>query len=684
MEKGKILDYWESGIIAAGAFIEESKGRLKVLSLAGRFVNITESRLMHVSDRVIPVGDPERAAALLKEYEAQATEISEKLNLAPLWELLSPEGGEYEIEEISSLLLDSRDGISRSAVLRALVNDAFYFSRKDRKFSPKSAEVVEEAFKRERARKRKAEARETFAQALAVHLRGKPGDAETAREIDTSLINLLKEAAAFGPVMPQKSEVLSMLAELRERVPGIPQGAPEQVVFWILRKLGIFKEDENLFLIRAKVPTSFPEAIRKEAVNAARVGLTILGDRPPPQSGKVDLRELEVFSIDDEETAEVDDALSLETIDAAGDLFALGIHIADPGHFIGAGTPLDQEALHRSTSIYLPERRITMLPPEIAEEAASLKVLEDRPALSFSVELTSKGEIRRFSIAESIIRVKRRLSYREVDTILEGEPDPLREPLFALKRLADALMAMRMKAGARIIKSREPDVMVSERGEISIRIIDPSGPARLLVSEMMILVNGLTARFLAENSIPAIFRIQQAPDAAPPASDRINEEPHEVFAARRLMKPASLSLEPGPHAGLGLEAYVQATSPLRRYQDLAGHRQLKSHLRGGDLQYSREELQTIAATTEGAERTARDLERSTEEYWILKYLSGKIGQALDAVVVFAEPRKSLVLLTDLYYIAALLPSPVHYPGLRLKVILDEANPRAAKIFLREA
>jgi exoribonuclease-2 len=200
---------------------------------------------------------------------------------------------------------------------------------------------------------------------------------------------------------------------------------------------------------------------------------------------------------------------------------------------------------------------------------------------------------------------------------------------------------------------------------------------------MMILANRLTAEFLAENKVPAIFRLQPPPDSKIAAAETVIDKPHEVFAARRSMKPVSLSLRAGAHWGLGLKAYLQVTSPLRRYQDLTVHRQLKSYFGGAPLQYSEEDLRRIAATTEQAEKAARGLERSTEEYWILKVLTGKIGQVLQATVVHSDPRRSLIQLADLPYIAPLLPSPTHFPGTEVRVILEEVDPRLVKIIFRE-
>lgn len=149
------------------------------------------------------------------------------------------------------------------------------------------------------------------------------------------------------------------------------------------------------------------------------------------------------------------------------------------------------------------------------------------------------------------------------------------------------------------------------------------------------------------------------------------------------MRRGEVSLQPGPHHGLGLQAYTQATSPIRRYQDLAVHRQIKAALLGEPLPYDTEALARIAASTEEAEKAAREAERGTAEYWILKHYQALEGSEVQGVVVAAEARRTEVELTDSLYNVTIAPRPGHRPGMLLRLMVEAARPRARRLTLRE-
>src|SRR5262249_47346801 len=131
------------------------------------------------------------------------------------------------------------------------------------------------------------------------------------------------------------------------------------------------------------------------------------------------------------------------------------------------------------------------------------------------------------------------------------------------------------------------------------------------------------------------------------------------------------------------EAYLQATSPLRRFQDLAVHRQIEASLAGSPLPYDAEAMARIAATTEEAERAARRAEAGAETYWILKHLAGRMGQEVQATVLAAEPRRTEVELADTLRPASIAPRPDHAPGVRLTLVIEEVRPREGILRLRE-
>jgi len=140
---------------------------------------------------------------------------------------------------------------------------------------------------------------------------------------------------------------------------------------------------------------------------------------------------------------------------------------------------------------------------------------------------------------------------------------------------------------------------------------------------------------------------------------------------------------PGRHYALGLDAYTQATSPIRRYQDLVIHRQIKSTLAGGAPIYEAEELQRLAVLTDEAERVARLTERGSDEYWTLKLLEKSKGSTVDGVVVYRDRRRVEVELSETLFNVQVAPRPDHELGQRLRLVIESVNPRATSIHLRQ-
>jgi len=273
---------------------------------------------------------------------------------------------------------------------------------------------------------------------------------------------------------------------------------------------------------------------------------------------------------------------------------------------VSIGSAMDTEASARGTTVYLPETTVRMLPDPVSTGAASLTAGVARHVLTTDVELSASGELLRYKIYPELVRVGARLTYEEADRILDSASGSADDPTFALlDRLRDAtakLRECRRAAGARLIHRREPKVTVI--GDvIDIKIVDSASPSRELVAECMVLSNYVTARAAADQGVPMIYRVQP-------------NNPEDLFTQR-----ARLSVYPEFHAGVGLECYVQASSPIRRYVDLVAQRQIISILQDASAAvYGREELLAVLAAAETTEAEGRDLERRAKRYWTLTYL----------------------------------------------------------------
>jgi exoribonuclease-2 len=385
----------------------------------------------------------------------------------------------------------------------------------------------------------------------------------------------------------------------------LEQAAPDvdaaEVAFEILERLGAAPGTPRFAAIGA-LATEFSEAAEVEAASVVPV------ERAPIE-GPV------AFTIDDEETLEVDDALSCEV--TADGRFRVGIYIALVADFVARGGAMDREAAARSTTVYLPETTVRMLPDEICCRRASLVAGERRSVLSTSVLLGADGELLSSVICPGNLRIGRRLNYTQADRILAGAEEADSEVAAALRRLQEAALALRerrKRAGAILVQRREPKVRV-QGGEVEIEIIDSNSPSRMLVAEFMVLNNFVAASYAAERRIPLIYRVQ------PSAGD--------AGAVR-----ARLSVYPEFHAGAGLQCYAQLSSPIRRYADLVLQRQLVSALADSSaLPYDADGILAVLAHTENAEAEAKELERRARRYWILTYLKRHaLGRELAATV----------------------------------------------------
>jgi exoribonuclease-2 len=213
--------------------------------------------------------------------------------------------------------------------------------------------------------------------------------------------------------------------------------------------------------------------------------------------------------------------------------------------------------------------------------------------------------------------------------------------------------------------------------------IDPGAPSRRIVSEAMVLAGAIAARFCLEHDLPALYRRQPAPAGSPDADPPDPRDPVAARALRRGLRRGEVGLEPGAHFALGLPAYVQVTSPLRRYQDLAMHRQIIAALELRPPDHDREDLQRIAASTERAENDGRRAEAAADRYWLLRHLESRIEETVEAVIVEIEPRPVVLLLETLLEVPA--------PGLagealgqRLRLRVERVNPRADLLKLAPA
>lgn len=376
----------------------------------------------------------------------------------------------------------------------------------------------------------------------------------------------------------------------------------------LLLKLGIWDETVNPYIRRF--------AFSDEIVH------------PPleefPDEERLDLTGLASFAIDDEGNEDPDDAVSLD-----GD--RLWVHVSDPASIIRPDSPADIIARIQGANLYLPEKKVPMLPPE-ATGLFGLGIKETSPALSFGIRLGADGSPADFIIRLSRVKVTR-LSYLRAQEMLSESP--LRDILSLTRRFNDH----RKKNGAIFIRLPEVRIRVTE-GRVSIRPL-PETESQTMVTDAMLLAGQAAARFALANGIPMPYASQEPPDNPCEPGDYA-----AMYACRKTLRASSVRSSPSPHAGLGLDVYSRATSPLRRYLDLVAHQQIRGFLTGGRVLDADEMTERIGAV-ESVTGAVQKLERQSNLHWTLVYLGQNPDLELRGIIVEKRGRTCTVLIPDI-------------------------------------
>ena len=601
--------------------------RVKLAAGRGRERTLPLHRVA-LATGVVASGGAE-ADSFVRECEALAARI----DLSEVWEVAAEAGAPMGLDDIADLYWNTLPSPSqRAALLLHLERDTLHFSREAEKFSPRTPEQVAETLERRRRKAENARQTEALIDALS-------GDAlpDPVSPYQRSLLAHLRGYAVHGDSYTRAAQAREMLARTGRR-----GGDPQRAAFDLLTAVGLLAPDEPLDFERAGIAEEFPA---EAAAEAASIDL----DGALARSPREDLTALAALTIDDAGAEDRDDALSVEP---AGDgMYRLGIHIADAGGLVPSGGAMDGEADRRMAALYTPDRKIPMLPAEVSGGAGSLLAGERRGALSLIVEVTAGGEAAAWKILPSVVRCRAALTYEEADAAIRDGGGPWSDALSVMRGIADGLRRKREERNAVTVDSPEMRIAIADSGEVEVSVAARSTPARSMVTELMILCNSLLARYCREHRLPAAYRSQPVPDLT--GLPDLPDGPFKRFHLFRRLQPAALSLTPDPHGGLGVEEYIQATSPLRRYPDLVMQRQISRHLRTGEACYSADEVASVCHRADVQIRELSGIENDRRRYWFLKHLqqqmdaSGGEGPLFPAVVLDNRPgRPALMELSD--------------------------------------
>ena len=640
MDKGTLVEFRLQGDRRLGV-VERPDGKTRWLMIDDR------GQSHSLAPRQISYEVPQKTCKSFSEIPSFLKEVQPYLDPSSLevaWELLVEEGNAVTSAEMALLLFSEQSPPQCYAAYYLLSEDKLYFKQKGEGYEPRTATQVAERKHQMEVEVLRQKTQQEFLMRVSQALKGETiewdrQDRQRLEALERYAV-LVADAVRAGlnqdslaRAYPPPTPVLETMTLLGR--PGTPQTA-----FQLLVDLGLWSPHENLFLRRSQIPIQFPTKV----LEVAQLRL----DSPPvdPDSDRLDLIHLKVYTIDDESTSEIDDGLSWELL--ADGRQRLWIHIADPTRWLMAEDELDLEARRRGTTVYLPTGMIPMFPSVLATGPMSLVQGRVCCALSFSVVLDEAGAVEDYSIHTSLIKPTYRLTYEDVDEMLElgvqAEPE-----IAAIATLAQRRQEWRQSQGA--ISIHMPESMIKvQNDEITIEVLDDS-PARQLVAEMMILAGEVAGRYGQAHNIALPFRGQPQPEL--PSEEellRLPAGPARACAMRRCMPRSEMSITPARHAGLGLNTYTQATSPIRRYSDLLTHFQLKAHLRGEALPFSAEQLKEVMLSVTSATQEVTLVERQTNRYWGLEYLRRHaqiVWQALVLMWLREDSRLGLILIEDL-------------------------------------
>ena len=452
----------------------------------------------------------------------------------------------------------------------------------------------------------------------------------------------------------------------------------------VIREYGLIEEFPPEALLEAE---ALPDSVRPEDLQNRR-----------------DLRGLLTFTIDPATARDYDDAISIEHEDG---LIVLGVHIADVGHYVRPGTALDREACRRSTSVYFPERVLPMLPEKLSSGLCSLKAGVDRLAMTCRMHFTKAGERVRGEVFPSVIHSRFRMSYEQIQCLLEGRDLKLEEAHRELMpvveefaQLGKAMRQQRQKRGSLLFMMPETRIVLDDRGRMTDIRKEVSDQSHQIIEEAMLAANETVAEEGVRLRKPFLYRIHEKPrpekvqtlgllaralelpfkhmSAPTPRAyqailKRVQGKPEEMLVTTTLLqtlKQARYHIENAGHFGIGAKAYTHFTSPIRRYPDLMVHRFLK-HYHGEDplpRDYFRGmtgTLERMALEASRRERIAEEAEREIIAWKKVQFMASRVGEIYDGVVTGVAPFGLFVeiqpyFVEGLIHVSSLGPQYYHY------------------------
>jgi exoribonuclease-2 len=648
---GHLVEFIEKNRVILAMVQSAKKNRWGVLTAADRQMALPAGRSLHISPAAISHDRPRQALVeYLTEIDILREDLASQVDVPGLWELVHEEKDQVPLKDLAELQFGSEAAIDhQAAVLRALFYERLHFRLSGGDYAPLSAEKLEQKQvqqEREAAHREEVDQAVEYLRSIKASKAGQPDQPPSPE-----LVKILTELLVLEDEAPQakKAKEIVSLSEI---------GGKRQL-FKMLIRLGAIPPHANLPLMKEGLPVVFEPRL-EESARKISPAVALGPDRR-------DLSDLYTFTIDGLYTTDFDDALSFEPDEGGGG--TLGVHITDAASLLQSGDDLDLEAMERATTLYMPDTRIPMLPPELSEDALSLRQDESRPGISCLVQVDAQGNVVDYEFVRSILKVHKRLTYDEADEMLQNGDARLKGLLAA----CDALRRKRGEAGAYFLPLPEVLVGVDEAFQVRVRLLNRDGQSREMVAETAILANTLVGRYLEDQGVTGLYRTQAEPRE--PIEEGDPDDLFLHFKQRRLLNPVEITTKPGKHSSLGVEYYTHATSPIRRYLDLVMQRQLAAVLAGKPPAYSQRELEEMAMCVQPNVRRAMRVRQARQRYWLLKWLDERRDEKHPALVMEYQTRRWQLLLTEVMMLTTIPNQPglSLEPGQKVVVKIEKAD-----------
>lgn len=498
----------------------------------------------------------------------------------------------------------------------------------------------------------------------------------------TEIVGTYTDSKHFGFVIPDDKKFASDIFIPKEAAHGAVEGHKVVVKITsypdgrksaegeVIQILG-HKNDPGVDIISIIYKHGLPQEFPEEVMAQAHAVPETISDKDI--EGRRDLRGETIVTIDGADAKDLDDAVTVTKLENGN--YKLGVHIADVSYYVTEGSPIDEEAYERGTSVYLVDRVIPMIPHRLSNGICSLNPKVDRLTLSCEMEINPSGEVVGHEIFQSVIKTTERMTYSDVNQILVEKDEELRakyEPLVPLfeqmEELATILHNKREKRGAIDFDFKESKVIVDEKGKPVDIVLRERSVAERLIEEFMLAANEAVAEHFHWMDVPFIYRIHEDPKedklqrffefitnfglvvkgtansvhprALQEVLEAIEGKPEEVIISTvmlRSMQQAKYFDESLGHFGLSTDFYTHFTSPIRRYPDLIVHRLIRTYLIEGRVDPATQakweaRLAEIAEHTSNMERRAVDAERDTDELKKAEFMLDKIGEEFDGII----------------------------------------------------